>query len=186
MNTQHTTIAKLRALGLHKIADAAERNWVNKTESTLFSGFIWRDSEEGFDFWCAVDDGNFDKALKLRPELRESPCLNALQSSPALEYTQPPKDLTAQLMDVITKAIEKVNAKRAQQIKEVLAEAGIVFQSEDEYIEFAKSDRCLITMQRIENGSHDCIFHLDGVGLARWNDRIELQHEGAKVTITQG
>jgi hypothetical protein len=181
-----TTIAKLRRHGYNKIADAAERNWIDPDTNDLRFGFSWSATPEGALFWICVDDGEIEEALKLHPEYRETPCLNALQRSPNFECAQQPSDLTTRLMSVITEALEKVNAKRAQQIKEVLAELGVTFQSEEEYIEFAKSDRCLITKQQIENGSHDCIFHLDGVGVAQWNDRIEIQHEGTKVTITQG
>lgn len=59
---------KISEIPYPKVREAAERNRENDDES-LDCAFTWKDTLEDWDFWNAIDDGEWDKARKLQPEL---------------------------------------------------------------------------------------------------------------------
>src|SRR5688572_21007639 len=59
---------KISEIPYKKVREAAERNR-EIDDDALNRAFSWKHSPEGVPFWAAVDDGEWDEARKLRPDL---------------------------------------------------------------------------------------------------------------------
>lgn len=84
----------IRELAEKRIREQSRK--LDENEGTITDSFVWNKTDEGYDFWNEINNGNFDVFYQLNPYefiTKKIDQLNAADLAKVLEYVQEKIDL---------------------------------------------------------------------------------------------